>query len=278
MLTIKAPAKINLTLEVLGKRPDGFHELCSVFQTVDLYDTLRIEAGHGFTFECDLPGWQVEKSLVRRVLDLLPAKNRSGVNIKIEKRIPLMSGLGGDSSDAAALLKGLNEFWQLKLSLEDLHKIALQLGSDVPFFLKGGAALVEGRGEKLTPLPPTNKSWVVVVIPNIPVEPGKTAKMYAALKPSGFSDGTITRKLIDKIKKGESFGSESLTNIFEDVALEMYPNLGYVVLGCIRLGVSTHLTGAGPALYGIFTDKKHAEDFFKKCPSKRVKAYLTTMV
>lgn len=278
MLTIKAPAKINLTLEVLGKRPDGFHELCSVFQTVDLYDTLRIEAGHGFTFECDLPGWQAEKSLVRRVLDLLPAKNRSGVNIKIEKRIPLMSGLGGDSSDAAALLKGLNEFWQLKLSLEDLHKIALQLGSDVPFFLKGGTALVEGRGEKLTPLPPTNKSWVVVVIPNIPVEPGKTAKMYAALKPSSFSDGTMTRKLIDRIKKRESFGSDMLTNTFEDVALEMYPNLGYVVLGCIRLGVNIHLTGAGPALYGIFTDKNHAEDFFKKCPGKRVKAYLTTMV
>jgi 4-diphosphocytidyl-2-C-methyl-D-erythritol kinase len=280
MLTIKAPAKINLTLEVLGKRPDGFHELCSVFQTIDLYDTLYIQAGQGFTFECDMPGWEAEKSLVRRVLDLLPVGNRGGVNIKIEKRIPLMSGLGGDSSDAAALLKGLNKFWQMKLSEQDLHQIALQLGSDVPYFLKGGTALVEGRGEKLTPLPPLKKLWIVVVVPNILVEQGKTAKMYAALKPSSFSDGSLTIKLIEKIKKGENFDSEILTNTFEDLALEMYDNLGYVVLGCIRLGVNVHLTGAGPALFAVFNNKAEAEIFYKVCQSKtkRVKAYLTETV
>lgn len=280
MLTVQAPAKINLTLEALGKRPDGFHELCSVFQTIDLYDTLHIQAGQGFTFECDLPGWEASKSLVSKVLAILPVGNRGGVNIKIEKRIPLMSGLGGDSSDAAALLKGLNEFWQLKLPEPDIQKIALQLGSDVPYFLKGGTVLVEGKGEKLTSLPPLKKLWIVVVVPNIQVEPGKTAKMYAALKPSSFSDGTLTKKLADKIKKDDSLNSGAFSNTFEDVALEMYENLGYVVLGIIREGVLPHLTGAGPALFSVFDDKTTADSFYKICQTKhkRVKAYLTETI
>src|SRR4030042_4008742 len=107
MVKIKAPAKINLTLEVRGRRPDGYHEISSVIQAIDLYDTLYIEAGRGFTFECDLPGWSSENSLVNRVLDLLPIDTKAGAAIKLEKRIPLLSGLGGDRSDAADLLQGL---------------------------------------------------------------------------------------------------------------------------------------------------------------------------
>src|SRR5512137_1448432 len=114
MVTIKAPAKINLTLEVLRKRPDGYHEIRSVIQTIDLCDTLSIEEAEHVTFECDMPDWDMNKSVMTKVFDILDSKK--GAKISIQKRIPLTAGLGGDSSDAAALLKGLNKLQMLELS------------------------------------------------------------------------------------------------------------------------------------------------------------------
>ena len=113
MLTVKTPAKINLTLEVLRKRPDGFHEIRTVLQTLSLYDTLSLEDNKGVTINCDLPEWSAEKSLLSRTISLLQKATgcTKGVKIDLRKRIPLMSGLGGDSSDAAALLRGLDELW-----------------------------------------------------------------------------------------------------------------------------------------------------------------------
>jgi len=278
MLTIKAPAKVNLTLEVLGKRPDGFHEVRSVLQTIDLYDTLYIEKGQGFTFQCHLPGWSAEKSLVSRVLSLLPADFKGGVAVKIEKNIPLMTGLGGDSSDAAALLKGLNDLYELNISDDNLHKMANELGSDVAFFIKGSTTLVEGRGEKLTLLPPLKKMWIVLVIPDVPIESGKTARMYAALPPSSYSDGVKTTQLVELIKKGETIESGLLCNAFEDIVLDMYPRLSYYIAGFIRSGVSAHVTGAGPGLFAIFDDKAQAENFHKICQDRRVTVHLVATV
>jgi 4-diphosphocytidyl-2-C-methyl-D-erythritol kinase len=278
MLTIKAPAKINLTLEVLGKRPDGFHEVRSVLQTIDLYDTLYIEKGQGFTFKCSLPGWSAEKSLVSRVMSLLPKGLKSGASVKIEKNIPLMTGLGGDSSDAAALLKGLNDLYELNISDDDLHKMANELGSDVAFFLKGGTTLAEGRGEQLTILPPLKKTWIVLAIPDVTVEPDKTARMYTALQPSSYSDGAKTTQLVEVIKRGETIESGLLYNAFEDIVFDMYPGLSYYISGFIRSGVSAHVAGAGPALFTIFDDKAQAEKFQKICQERRVKVHLVATV
>ena len=278
MLTIKAPAKVNLTLEVLGKRPDGFHEIRSVLQAIDLYDTLHIEKGRGFTFQCTLPGWSAEKSLLSRVLSLLPANFKGGAAVKIEKSIPLMSGLGGDSSDAAALLKGLNELYELNISDDNLHKIADKLGSDVPFFLKGGTALAQGGGEKLTPLPPTKKFWLVLLFPDIPVEPGKTTKMYAALKSSSFSDGGKTAQLVEAIKNGKPIESGLLCNAFEDIVLDVYPDLSYYIRGCIRQGVPVHLAGAGPTLFAIFSDAAGAKNFYNICREHNAAAYIAETI
>jgi 4-diphosphocytidyl-2-C-methyl-D-erythritol kinase len=278
MLTVKAPAKVNLTLEVLRKRNDGFHEIRSVLQTIDLSDTLYIQAGRGISLRSDIPGWSAEKSLLNRVLKLLSAGSDRGVDIKLEKRIPLLSGLGGDSSDAAALLKGLNQLWSLNFSDKKLHELATQLGSDVVFFLKGGTALAEGRGEKLTPLPPPPKLWLVLVVPDVTVEPGKTAKMYAALKPSSYTDGAITGQLIEVLKKGKTIGSELLYNTFEDIALDVYPGLSYYISGFIRSGIPAHLAGAGPVLFAVFSEKARAEDFNKICQNHRAKAYIAETI
>ena len=136
MLKITAPAKINLTLEVLRKRPDGFHEIRSVFQTVDLCDTLYIEPGEGVVFKSDMESWSPAKSLLSKAVSLIQdlTGGKKGAAVRIEKRIPLMSGLGGDSSDTAALLKGLDEFWELQLGDDKLGEMAARLGSDVGFF------------------------------------------------------------------------------------------------------------------------------------------------
>ncbi len=275
MITLRAPAKINLTLEVLRKRSDGFHEVRSVLQTIDLYDTLYIQAGRGFTFECDIPGWSVEKSLLSRVLSLFSAENRGGVDIKIEKRIPLLSGLGGDSSDAAALLKGLNDFYGLNLSNEKLYEMAVKLGTDVAFFLKGGTALAEGRGEVIKPLPSPPKLWLVLIFPDITVEPGKTAKMYAALKPTDFTDGAATARVVDALKKGKSLAPSLLLNTFENVVFDVFQGLAGYRERLLKLGApSVHLAGSGPTLFSVFKDKSKAEEFYRRCQAKSIKTYL----
>jgi 4-diphosphocytidyl-2-C-methyl-D-erythritol kinase len=277
MLTITAPAKINLTLEVLRERSDSFHEIRSVLQAVDLYDTLHIEAGKGISFKCDMEGWSAEKSLVSRAVKLLQesADCNKGAEIKIEKRIPLMSGLGGDSSNAAALLKGLNDFWGLHLSHEKLIELASQLGADVAFFLRGGTALATGRGETITALPPLAAMWVVLVVPDVPVEPGKTGKMYAALKPPHFTDGKITEKLVETLHKGIAFNPSLLFNTFENIAFDNFKGLMVYKEHLIKLGAPhVHLAGSGPALFAIFQDKLKAEELYKRCKTQGINVYL----
>jgi 4-diphosphocytidyl-2-C-methyl-D-erythritol kinase len=278
MLTLKTPAKLNLTLEVLGKRPDGFHEVRTVLQTIDLCDTLRFRDSRDISYSCDMPGWSVEKSLVSKAVAILRESSpRTGnVNISIEKRIPLMSGLAGDSSGAAAVLSGLNEFWNLKLPQEKLLEIAVRLGSDVPFFLRGGTALAAGRGEVITPLPSLPLMWVVLVVPDVPVSPGKTARLYSALKKSHYTDGSITGKLAETLHKGGKFHPDMLFNTFENVAFNFFPGLGVYQEHLIKLGAPhVHLAGSGLALFAMFDDKPGAEDLYLRCQDQGMRVYLT---
>ncbi len=277
MITVKAPAKINLTLEVLGKRDDGFHEIRSVLQTIDLYDTLHFSTGRDITFECDMEGWSAETSLVTQASKLVreATGSTSGAAIKIEKRIPLLSGLGGDSSDAAAVLNGLNELWKLNLPSEKLLELAARLGSDVPYFIKSGTALAEGRGEVLTPLPPLPETWAVLVVPDIPVMPGKTARLYAGLKKEHFTDGKITAKLVRAIHKDIKVIPSLLFNTFENIAFDYFPELNVYKEHLIKLGASqVRLAGSGPTLFTIFDNKKQAEDIYIRCKDQGMKVYL----
>jgi 4-diphosphocytidyl-2-C-methyl-D-erythritol kinase len=284
MVTIKAPAKINLTLEVLRKRPDRFHEIRSVLQAIDLYDTLHIEAGKGISFQCDtqrgwysMENWSAKYSLLSKAAELLKKATgcKQGAAISLEKRIPLLSGLGGDSSDAAALLMGLNDFWGLNLSNEKLQELAARLGSDVAFFLKGGTALAEGRGEIISPLPPLQKLWVLLIFPDIKVGPGKTAKMYAALKPPHFTDGSRTDRLTAAIKEGKMLDSSLLFNVFKDIAFSVYTGLFISNVRLIKAGVcDIFIAGSGPTLFTIFQDKSKADELYKRCKEQGIKAYL----
>jgi len=277
MLTVLAPAKINLTLEVLGKRSDGFHEIRSVLQTINLCDSLHFRLSQQVAFRSDLPDWSAEESLVSRAASLLREATGcpKGATIEVAKRIPLVSGLGGDSSDAAATLRGLNKLWELGLPQEKLLDLAAQLGSDVAFFIWGGTALVEGRGEVVTPLPPLPHMWVVLVVPDVPRLPGKTAQLYASLKPSHFTDGHITRRLAEILMARRDFKPSMLFNTFENVAFGDFNIKRVYVEHLIKLGAPhIHLAGSGPALFTMLKDKAQAEDLYTRCKQQGMEVYM----
>ncbi len=278
MLTVLAPAKLNLTLEVLAKRPDGFHEIRSVIQTINLYDSLHFQLSQNVEFKSDVPNWIPEDSLVSRATSLLQEATGCGrgATIEVGKRIPLVSGLGGDSSDAAATLRGLNKLWGLGLSQSKLLELAAQLGSDVAFFVYGGTVLVEGRGEIVTPLPPFPHMWVVLMVPPVPRLTGKTEQLYAGLKASHYTDGQITERLIEALREGREFNPSLLFNTFENVAFDSFTGLREYWQKFLEAGArEVHLAGSGAALFTLIQDKAQAEDLFIRLQQKGLECYLT---
>ncbi len=278
MLTVLAPAKLNLTLEVLAKRPDGFHEIRSVIQTINLCDSLRFQLSQRIEFKSDMPNWIPEDSLVSKATSLLQQATGcgKGATIEVSKRIPLVSGLGGDSSDAAAILRGLNKLWELSLSRDELLKLAVQLGSDVAFFLYGGTALVEGRGEIVTPLPPFPHMWVVLALPPVPRLTGKTERLYASLKASHYTDGQVTERLVEELKAGREFTPSFLFNTFENVAFSRFSGLRVSRDHIVKIGATNvHLAGSGPALFILVRDRTQAEDLYIRLRQQRLEPYLT---
>jgi 4-diphosphocytidyl-2-C-methyl-D-erythritol kinase len=228
-----------------------------------------------------MQGWSAEKSLASKAVALLKDATgcTKGAAIKIEKRIPLVSGLGGDSSDAAALLRGLNELWDLKLSQEKLAELAAKLGSDVGFFLHGGTALAKGKGEIITPLQPVSPMWLVLVMPDVPVETGKTGRMYSNLKPSHFTVGDITQKVVESLNAGKKFLPSMLYNVFENIAFEDFNVQRLYIDPLIKLGaLHVHLAGSGPTLFTMFSDKARAEGIYTRCRSLKMKTYLAQTI
>jgi 4-diphosphocytidyl-2-C-methyl-D-erythritol kinase len=277
-LTVLAPAKVNLTLEVLSKRPDGFHEIRSVIQAINLCDRLSFQSSQNVTFKCDMPGWIAGESLVSKAVALFQQATggSKGVAIEIQKGIPLLAGLGGDSSDAAAVLRGLNQLWGLNLSLARLLELARQLGSDVSFFLYGGTALVEGRGGIVIPLPPLPHQWVVLAIPPVPRLTGKTKQLYESLRANHYTDGEITRRLVEALRTEGGFTSSLLFNTFENVAFTRFSGLGVVREHFVKMGATdVHLAGSGPALFTMVEDKDKAEELCILLQNQNLEPYLT---
>jgi len=281
MLTVLAPAKLNLTLEVLAKRRDGFHEIRSVIQTINLCDSLHFQLSQNIEFKSSVPDLIPEESLVSKATSLLGEATgcTSGATIEINKRIPLVSGLGGDSSDAAAILRGLNKLWGLGLSQPELIDLASQLGSDVAFFVYGGTAVVKGRGEMVTPLPPLPRMWVVLMVPPVPRMPGKTERLYASLKASHYTDGQITDRLV-ALLTGRSLKGERLVsnifNVFDDVALACFTGLGEYWQQFLKAGAQqVHLAGSGPSLFTLVKDKSLAEKVYRHLQRQGLESYLT---
>ena len=278
MLTILAPAKLNLTLEVLGRRQDDFHEIRSVIQTINLCDSLHFQLGQNMEFKSDIPDWIPEESLVSKAAGLIRKATgcTKGATIEVNKRIPWLSGLGGDSSDAATILRGLNKLWGLGLSLKELLEFAAQLSSDASFFLHGGTALAEGRGEIVTPLPSLPHMWVALMMPPVPRRPGKTKQLYASLRASHYTGGQITDRLVTSLTRGGEVTSSSLFNVFGEVALDNFAGLGKYREQFLKAGAQeVCLAGSGPALFTLVRDKNQAEKIYFNLWRQGLESYLS---
>jgi 4-diphosphocytidyl-2-C-methyl-D-erythritol kinase len=250
-LQLIAPAKLNLTLEVLGKREDGYHEIRSVMQTIDVYDRLTLSPGASIGLfvsgpeAAGVPEDPTRDLAYRAAVALRDATGRTdlGARIELEKRIPAGAGLGGGSSDAAAVLRGLNRLWELGLD-DRLPEIAASLGSDVAFFLKGGTALVSGRGETVEPREDLRLD-LVLFTPHDTEMPDKTKRMYGALRPEDYSDGSRTQALLEaRHDAGRQF-----FNSFDRAIAEMAPAVGAAMRRCLDAGVPVIAAGAGPSFF-----------------------------
>ena len=267
MITKNAYAKLNIGLEVTGRRDDGYHDIVSVMQMIDLHDTLTFseapEAEEEITVDCDNPilASEGKMNLVWRAARLLQetARVRKGAHIELQKRIPLAAGLGGGSSDAAATLLGLSELWGLSLARDEMRNLGAMLGSDVSFFFNGPTALVEGRGERVTPIPPIPPGWAVLVCHPFHVD-SKTERLYGTLDRQDFSAGIVTRQLVASIRRGE-FPSPGLQfNAFERAAYKVFDGLDEIRQRIVQAGGDdVRLSGSGPTLYVLYAQPKEQE-------------------
>jgi 4-diphosphocytidyl-2-C-methyl-D-erythritol kinase len=281
MIKLQAFAKINLTLEVLAKRPDGYHEVASILQTISLADTLTFEPNERLDFYCDVPTLQSSDNLVLKAARLLQETCgcRKGAVIHLTKRIPIAAGLGSGATDAAATLVGLNRLWELHLSAEKLVGLASKLGSDVTFSLFGGTALAKGRGEEITPLPPPPELWLVLLKPAIEPVPGKTAQLYSRLNPSHYTSGQHTQKLFTHLNHGGNVDDSFLFNVFEQVAFDFFPTLPALRSSLLKAGArSVHLAGSGPALFALTPDKYRGDNILSRLKKEGLEAYLVHTV
>ncbi|MGZ4111043.1 MAG: 4-(cytidine 5'-diphospho)-2-C-methyl-D-erythritol kinase [Tumebacillaceae bacterium] len=255
MWTEKAQAKINLTLDVLHKRPDGYHEVEMVMQTVDLSDHLTFTEWDKdeIVLTCTAPYIPLdERNLVYQAAHLVKRTFgvEKGIRIHIDKRIPVAAGLAGGSSDAAATLRGLNKVWELGQSLDQLAELGAKIGSDVPFCIYGGTAIARGRGEKIEHLPKVCPTWVVLVKPPIAVS---TAEVYGRLRADEIEEHPDTAGMVDALVTGDVQQiSAKMGNVLEQVTFGMYPEVERIKQQLLKFGAQGALmSGSGPTLFAL---------------------------
>ena len=251
---------MNLVLEVLGKRGDGYHELSTVLQAVDLFDRLVLEEDEALTLRTSDPALPTDEAnlVVKAARLLLEAAGVSrGARITLEKRIPVAAGLGGGSSDAAATLWGLNRLWGLRLSGARLADLAVALGMDVPFFLSGGRALATGRGERLQPLPASPALSLVLVKPTLSLS---TREVYGRVPPGWRDSGERTKGLLRALASRDSSRvAASLYNALEAVVEPAHPEIGRIKRALMSAGaLGSVMSGSGPTVLAVARSAEHA--------------------
>lgn len=255
--TVKAPAKINLALDVLSKRPDGYHDVAMIMQTVALYDTISVRSGfEGIKLTSDSSKIPIdETNIAYKAAHYLSTKYnvKRGAHIHIEKRIPVAAGLAGGSTDAAAVLKLLNKAWDLKLSKVELMDAGKKLGSDVPFCIQGGTCLAEGLGEKLTVIKSMPDCYILLAKPNISVS---TQEVYQNLNLNEIEERPNIPAILQAIENQDIMGiSNSMVNVLETVTTKMHPIIVELKQKLMENGaIGSIMSGSGPTVFGVFED------------------------
>ncbi len=257
-MEIRARAKINLTLDVIGRRPDGYHDLASVMQEIELADTLVMEPAEEISLVVDPPVVTAgADNLILRAARLLReyGRVREGAAIRLTKRIPVGAGLGGGSADAAAALQGLNELWGLGLEPGMLKELGAGLGSDIPFCLTGGTALVTGRGEVVEPLTPLPVMDLVLVRPPFKVS---TAAIYRLWDERGLAGGAATAAMLEAVTRGDWRRVAScLANDLEAVTCNLHPEVFAIKRG-LAGALAVLMSGSGPTVFSLWPEVQPA--------------------
>lgn len=296
-------AKVNLTLDVLGKREDGYHDLKSIMQTISLHDDVMIslDTGRGWELHCfrevlpevteptdeppesvfitdglpqdaDNIGWKAAEVFFNRI-----GKQPDGIEICINKRIPSQAGLGGGSADAAAVLRALNRHYGSPLSLPALAELGAEVGSDVPFCVLGGTAVVEGRGERITRMPNSAEMYFVVCKPPFG---NSTAELYAAVDAEVIVNHPDHNAMLSNLQKGDLLGiGGSLCNVFEPVVMKDHFDINYIKSVMFTYGAyGAMMTGSGSAVFGIFDSFEYATVACTMLKDKYSDIYLATNI
>lgn len=277
----KAQAKINLSLDVTGKRTDGYHSVRMIMQSIELHDNVLIEvtdSGIEVTSDCCyVPSGEenIAFKAAKLMIDCFGIKK--GIKIKIEKKIPVAAGLAGGSSDAASVLKGIKELFKLDVKETQLMEIGKLIGADVPYCIKGGTMLAEGIGEKLTELAPFQNIDILLVKPKIGVS---TAWVYKNLNIQKIMDRPDTNDLITAIKEGRLDAlAKGMKNVLETVTIPKYGVIQEIKTKMLELGaLGSMMSGSGPTVFGIFDSPDSAHNAYNKIKNDRWESFLTKTV
>ncbi|SDM13018.1 4-diphosphocytidyl-2-C-methyl-D-erythritol kinase [Dendrosporobacter quercicolus] len=266
-LTLTANAKINLTLDVLAKRTDGYHEVAMIMQSIDLADRLTFrEQPSGIAMQTNVAGLPVDRrNLAYQAAELVKStfQIKTGIHIELNKEIPLSAGLAGGSADAAGVLTGLNSWWKLGLTLDELCDLGAVLGSDVPFCLHGGTMLATGRGELLTPVAAMPPCYIVLAKPAASVS---TAWVYRNYRPGAVEVHPDTAAMLAFLRQADLAGvAGKLANVLESVTIARHPEIGQLKAWMVQCGAMASLmSGSGPTVFGLAADREEAESIAAK--------------
>jgi 4-diphosphocytidyl-2-C-methyl-D-erythritol kinase len=266
-IRLHACAKINLGLLVLGKRPDQYHDIETVFVEIAWHDVVELISGGGISMECTSPALPTDSSnLCIKAASLLRqwTSHDLGVHIRLVKNIPIGSGLGGGSSDAAAVLVGLNTLWDLQLDVAELTRLAATLGSDVPFFIQGGAAIATGRGEVLRHRDVTLPYWTLVVVPPLHIS---TVWAYGGVTPAPAGPDRTLHRVFESLPNLTREAFPLLINDFEPGVFAAYPAIRHVKQELLRTGaVHSLMSGSGSSVVGLFDTEPAAQQAARSFP------------
>lgn len=279
-VSVRAHAKINLDLRVLGTRPDGFHELRTVFQAIALHDTLECLAADGpFAIECRTAGvpldrtnlvWRAAEALWRALRRTGPVR---GAIVRLEKRIPIQAGLGGGSADAAAALVGLARLWRVPVRPSQLTDVGVTLGADVPFFLSGGTALGLGRGDEIYPLADLPRHWVVLLVPGFGVSTADAYGWYDAERDARLGG---TRREPQYVPGPWPSRAAQMVNDLEAPIARHHPEIDQMKAALRRAGaVAAAMTGSGSTVFGLFQKRRDATAAVEKLSASGWRVLLT---